>query len=267
MNNAMRFFSNKLFFVGLAMLVFSCSDHVDETDETHGSVEQTFDFEEETIRAFVMDKLQLKPEDIGSFEMKRAHLNADSIQDGFVFLNLAPKAMRDMETSSNPARFQDAGYIGDYNYIFVWDGATQKMGTAFKLVGNGLVPIEVSLIQLLDPGYKTLTARYRVQNSIFETYFQNVGGSLVPVFSYLVVDQMGSKAMTMYYHAVEENPSQLEKDIVIYGGVCPTYNADEAARDKNTYAIGPIQSDGQEIYRFFYDPKSGKYATNAPLPE
>jgi hypothetical protein len=155
MNNAMRFFSNKLFFVGLAMLVFSCSDHVDETDETHGSVEQTFDFEEETIRAFVMDKLQLKPEDIGSFEMKRAHLNADSIQDGFVFLNLAPKAMRDMETSSNPARFQDAGYIGDYNYIFVWDGATQKMGTAFKLVGNGLVPIEVSLIQLQSQISKT----------------------------------------------------------------------------------------------------------------
>jgi hypothetical protein len=168
MNNTMRFFSNKLFFVGLAMLVFSCSDNVDETDETQGSIEQTFEFEEQSIRAFVMDKLQLKPEDIGSFEMKRAHLNADAIQDGFVFLNLAPKAIRDMETSSNPARFQDAGYIGDYNYIFVWDGATQKMGAAFKLVGNGLAPIEVSLIQLLDPGYKTLTARYRVQNSIFE---------------------------------------------------------------------------------------------------
>lgn len=255
------------FFVVLAFgsLVVSCTNSAEDKLEYALSDEITA-FEEEPLRNFVLTKLMLNPEDIGSFEMKRAHLNADGAEDGIVVINLAPKAQRDMERSSNPARFHDAGYIGDYNFIFIWDGATQTIGTAFKLVGNGLVPVEVNLVNLLDPGYKTVTARYRVQNSVFQTYFKNVNGSLIPVFSYLIVDQMGTDKMQVYHHALEENPKQIEKDIVIYEGIWTGYDAQAVALNRNAYPLGQIEPFSKDVYRFFYDAQSGKYATNSPLP-
>jgi hypothetical protein len=252
--------------MSLVMFTFSCADSADDEALDENVANQGIAFEEKDLKEYVLSKLKLNPDDIGSFEMKRAHLNADGEEDGYIFVNLAPKAKRDMESSSNPARFHDAGYIGDYNYIFVWDGATQKMGTPFKLVGNGLIPLEISLVNLLDAGYKTITAKYRVQNSVFQTYFMNVSGSLIPVFSYLTVDQLGTDAMQVYVHKLEENPSQLEKDIVIYEGFWQDYDKEKAAFAKNDYPIGKINSTGKEIYRFFYDPSSGKYATNSPIP-
>jgi hypothetical protein len=266
MNKYSFFTLSWLLAMSTCLLTFSCSDSV-EDETTDGNVaDQVIAFDEENLKEYVHSKLKLNPEDIGSFEMKRAHLNADGQEDGYIFVNLAPKAKRDMENSSNPARFHDAGYIGDYNYLFVWDGATQKMGTPFKLVGNGLIPLEVSLINLLDPGFKTIKAQYRVQNSVFQTYFLNVGGSLIPVFSYLIVDQLGTEEMKVYVHKLEENPSQLEMDIVIYEGQWTDYEKEKAAIAKNDYPIGTISSTGKEIYRFFFDPRSGKYATNSPMP-
>jgi hypothetical protein len=254
-----------LFVCFFGLLLVACTNTDKEAQELD-LMDQVVDFEEGSLRNFIVAKLKLSPEDIGTFEMKRAHLNADAKEDGFVVVNLAPKAKRDMEQSSNPARFQDAGYIGDYNYIFVWDGASQKMGPPFKLVGNGLIPLELSLNNLLDPGYKTISAKYRVQNSVFETYFMNISGSLIPVFSYLVVDQIGTDEMQVFFHKLEENPTQLELDIVIYEGLWADYEKEKAAFAKNDYPLGKITSTGKEIYRFFFDPRSGKYATNSPLP-
>jgi hypothetical protein len=249
----------------LGILPVACTNTEEEAQELD-LMDQVIAFEEASLRNFIEAKLNLVPEDIGSFEMKRAHLNADANEDGFVVVNLAPKAKRDMEQSSNPARFHDAGYIGDYNFIFVWDGATQTMGPPFKLVGNGLIPLEISLNNLLDLGYKTISAKYRVQNSVFETYFMNISGSLIPVFSYLLADQIGTDQMQVFYHKLEENPTQLELDIVIYQGLWLDYDKEKAAYAKNDYPLGKITSTGKEVYRFFFDPRSGKYATNSPLP-
>lgn len=254
-------------FLGFAFLGFllnSCESSSNDNQEVDGqNGARLVEFERAAILELLQNRLQLSPDDVGELILFKAHLNADGKEDGVIALNLAPKARRDMENSNNPARFQDAGYIGDYNFIFIWDGATKTIGTAFKLVGNGLIPVVVNLVNLLDPGYKTVTAQYRVQNSVFETYFQNVNGSLIPVFSYLIVDQMGTDKMQVYHHALEENPSQIEKDIVIYEGLWSEYDADAAAKDKNEYPLGSITSSGKEIYRFFFDQRSGKYATNA----
>jgi hypothetical protein len=266
MNKTLIYALSWLLTISFGFLTFSCSDSFDDEAINGDFADQIIAFEEGDLKESVLSKLKLNPDDIGSFEMKRAHLNADGQEDGYIFINLAPKAKRDMENSSNPARFHDAGYIGDYNYIFVWDGATQKIGTPFKLVGNGLIPLEVALVNLLDPGFKTITAQYRVQNSVFQTYFLNVGGSLIPVFSYLIVDQLGTDDMQVYFHKLEENPGQLEMDIVIYEGLWSDYDKEKAAFAKNDYALGKISSTGKEIYRFFFDPRSGKYATNSPLP-
>jgi len=230
------------------------------------SAQTPLDFKEELIRTHIERKLNLQADDIGSVVLFSAHLNEDGIEDGLVVLNLSPKAKKDMENSSNSARFHDAGYIGDYNYLIIWDGETRQLGGAFKLVGNGLIPLKVELTHLLDPGYKTVRAEYRVLNTIFHTYLHNYNGSLLPVFSFTVADLIGDPNMKTYVHVLEENPNQIQKDIVIYSASWPSYEEEEAAKNKYSYPLGSLNSTGQQVYRFFFDINSGKYASNDTPP-
>lgn len=220
------------------------------------------DFDEQQIKDLIIRRIKIEPTDIAVFEMHKAHLNADAAEDGYVVLNLGNRAKRDMEKSANPARFHDAGYIGDYNFIYVWDGKTRTLGTAFKLVGNGLTPLKVTASNFLDPGYKSISAEYRVQNSTFETFFMNRNGQLIPVFSYTKVDLIGTPEMQVTTHKFQENSEKIEKDIVIVKGELSGYNENEAALNKNSYDVGSIKATNEVIYHFFFDDRSKKYATN-----
>lgn len=252
-------------FLLVSLALASCSEDVEEVnfDDVEDLFGVQLEFEEKLVKELIFKRIKISESDLGTFEMHRAHLNADAEEDGYVVMNLAPKAKKDMENSSNPARFQDAGYIGDYNFIYVWDGKTKTLGTAFKLVGNGLVPLKVTTANFLDPGYKSLIAEYRVQNSIFETFFNNANGQLLPVFSYTKVDLIGTPNMSVFTHKFEENPERIEKDIIVVKGELSAYDETEAALNKNDYPIGTITPTSSRVYHFFYDERSRKYATNA----
>lgn len=252
-------------FFAIAIFFASCSgsseNELIEEEEDLFKVE--LNFEEAALKDLIQRRIKIENGDIGSFEIHRTHLNADAIEDGYVVMNLAPRAKKDMEKSANPARFQDMGYIGDYNFIYVWDGKSRTLGTAFILKGNGLTPLKVTASNFLDPGYKSLSAEYRVQNSTFETFFMNINGQLIPVFSYNKVDLIGTPEMTVNTHIFAENPAQIEKDILIVKGELRDYNETEAALNKNNYDVGYIKPTDEVVYRFFYDERSRKYATNA----
>ena len=254
----------KLSALALFLMLSSCSDDVDTLDETQ--VEDLFsvqvELEEEEIKNLIVKRIKIDKSDIGTFEIHKAHLNADGVEDGYIVMNLAPRAKKDMEQSANPARFHDAGYIGDYNFLYVWDGNTKTLGKAFKLVGNGLIPLKVSASNFMDPGFKSLSAEYRVQNSTFETFFKNINGQLIPVFSYTKVDLIGTPEMQVTTHKFQENPNRIEKDILIVKGKLGNYDAIEAALNLNSYDVGTIEPTDEIIYHFFFDESSRKYATN-----
>ena len=250
-----------VFFISFGLISCSGEKSDDEIVSEKQDLNIKQEFEEKYIKSLIFNKMKIEESDLGSFEMHKAHLNADAEEDGYVVLDLAPKAKRDMENSSNPARFHDAGYIGDYNFIFVWDGKTKSLGTAFKLVGNGLIPLKVSATNFLNPGYKSLSAEYRVQNSTFETFFSNVNGQLLPVFSYTKANLIGTQEMTIQTHKFQENKDQVEKDILVVQGELSGYNPTEAALNKNTYDVGQIVPTNTLVHHFFFDEQSRKYAT------
>lgn len=250
--------------VSLFLTFSSCANEVDTPSEA--PIEDLFsvqvELEEETVKDLIIKRIKIDESDIGAFEIHKAHLNADGFEDGYIVMNLAPRAKKDMEQSANPARFHDAGYIGDYNFLYVWDGKTKTLGKAFKLVGNGLVPLKVTASNFMDPGYKSLSAEYRVQNSTFETFFMNINGQLLPVFSYTKVDMIGTPEMQVTTHKFQENPERIEKDILIVRGILSNYDAVEAALNLNSYDVGNIEPTDEIIYHFFFDEASRKYATN-----
>jgi hypothetical protein len=258
---------NNFKFIGIfltIMVIFTSCDTSDNTEnlDLKGDNENVeIPFEEEALKTVIMQALQLSADDYGTFETYQMHFNADEFEDGLVVVNLAPKANADMAKAKNPATFHDQGYIGNYNYLFVWDGSKRTLGPAFKIVSNGLSPLKLTFSNLIDVGFKTISAEYRLGNGVFQTFFSNTQGTLAPVFSYNKIDYIGKDSLKVTWHKLEENPELLQKDIVIYEAIWKDYDVNEASKNPNEYPLGEIVLTDKEVYRFFYDPKSRKYAT------
>lgn len=262
--------ANKTYFLRFTSIILmllvsmaSCNESIDtdSVDAPKDGMAVEIPFEESVLTSTIMQQLQITADDIGVFETYKMHLNADEFEDGLVVMNLAPKAESDMAQSKNPAAFHDQGYVGNYNYLFVWDGKKRTLGNGFKIVSNGLTPLKLVFSNVMDAGFKTISAEYRLSNGVFESFFSITEGTLTTIFSYNKIDFIGRDSLKMNWHRLEENPDLLQKDIVIYEAIWKDYDAKEAAKNPNNYPLGEVEITNKEVYRFFYDPKSKKYAT------
>lgn len=232
-----------------------------QTNESSFNPDEAFDFDEALLLKVIAHKLNIDPND-ATFSVHRAHLNEDEYLDAYVSVNLAKLASRDMEQAKNPASFIDMGYLGNYNYIIVWDGELKRIGKPYVLSSNGLEDLKLAEHNLLDPGYKTISAQYRVRNSAFETFFRYLNGNIVPVFSYKIIDGIGTDEPEAYVYELQENPSQLQQDILIYAANIPNYSAEAALKIANFYPYDSLVKQYPVRMLFFYEKSMQKYATN-----
>jgi hypothetical protein len=221
------------------------------------------EFDEKAIRQAVLSRLGISETDQPEVVITRAHLNNDSFEDAYINVNLAKKATKDMEAAKNPAMFVETGYLGNYNYLIAWDGETKLLGNPYQLVSNAMEALIVEEVDLLDPGYKTLAVTYRVRNSVFEIFLRIMNGSFAPVFSYKIMDGIGTDKPVFQVRKIVDNPKSVQKDIIVYEGELRDYSATEAARNKNYYPFNRIQSKPAPVARYFFDKQLEKYATEA----
>lgn len=250
------------YLVGAILLVNSCGGEAVEVDEKEqeSNYNDAIEFDEKLITKAVLSRINASTEE-ADVVIKRAHLNDDEFLDAYISINLARRAQKDMEKASNPASFDNLGYLGNYNYLVVWDGETKILGDPYQVVSNGLERLGLKEQNLLDPGYKTLSATYRVRNSVFEIFFRYVNGNIAPVFSYKVVDFIGTNEPFARYRKIVENPQQLEKDIVVYEATIRGYSVEKASANRNYFAIDSLEPKPMPLNRFFFDKQLGKYAT------
>lgn len=250
------------YFVGIVLLVASCSDEVivEDVDVQEIVTDGVIEFDEKEIKKAILLKINAS-ENEADVVIKRAHLNEDEFLDAYISVNLAKRAQKDMENSKNSAKFMELGYLGNYNFLFVWDGETKRIGQPYQVVSNGLEGLMVSEQNLLDPGYKTLSAVYRVRNSAFEIFFRYLNGNIVPVFSYKIMDNIGSDKPEAFYKKIVENPTQLQKDIIIYEATIPGYSVEKANANSNYFPYDNFEPKPMPLYRFFFEKSLGKYAT------
>lgn len=220
-------------------------------------------YNEEAIREAVLFRLGVSESDQPEVVITRAHLNNDSFEDAYISINLAKKATKDMEAAKNPAMFVETGYLGNYNYLMAWDGETNLLGNPYQLVSNAMEALIIEEVDLLDPGYKTLAVTYRVRNSVFEIFLRTMNGSFAPVFSFKIMDGIGTDKPIFQVRKIVDNPKSVQKDIIVYEGELRNYSAAEAVLNKNYFPFNQIQSKPAPSTRYFFDKELGKYATEA----
>jgi hypothetical protein len=231
--------------------------------ELENSANAQIEFNEENLLKAALSQINASPSEVGQSQIKKLHLNEDEFEDAYISINLSKRAYKDLEKVKNPSMLIDAGYLGNYNYLIIWDGATKQLSTTFPISSNGLESLSIEHTNLFDPGYKTLSATYRVRNSAFETFFRYVNGTLLPLFSYKKMDHIGTEKPEAYTYELVENPALIQQDIYIYEATITNYSQEKANQDRNYYPITNFTPINKPIQHYFFEKSLGKYASTS----
>jgi hypothetical protein len=251
MNNWM---TKLVVFVLFSTFLSACTDdnEVEESTQNNQKKEPV----EAIAKRFVDAKLEILPSEKYKLEIHKSQLDGDNYEDAVVTVNRYNFAVEKAAQSKNPGKVAEIGFMGPYNYLFYYDGATGTMSGPMEIPSTPISPLKVSFEKVMSDAYSDVVISYRIRNSCFKHIYTILNQKPKLVFGWKIFDGFGTPDVKAVHLAYETTAVSLPKDIrVMKANVVPStgkqdYNIDEPVLEKLN----------QEEYRFFYNPKEGKYA-------
>lgn len=239
------------------LALYSCSDSTEvKNDSEKKQIGKEVDFETRVKRE-IETKLDIPPTEKYTFEIHKAHLNGDEKEDAVITVNRLEFAMEEA-AKNQTAKRAEFGYMGNYNYFFYYDGQLDKVSVPVMVASSAKAPLRVSFEKIQSDIYNDIIIEYRIRNSAFRNYYQIENGSLMLVFQWKLFDFVGTDNYEANFIKYQPGTYSLVKDIVIYRGKIKDYTK----QIPDVYQYNPtIEKGGEELYRFFFDPRSDVYVT------
>lgn len=239
----------------VALLSTRCGDPVVEESVTDPKVNESFD---QRMKREIEAALKIPGTEKYTSRTYRAHINSDTIEDVLITVNRMEFAMDEAIKSGKTAKAEEMGYVGPYNYFFYYDGALDLLSDPVPVPSSPGRELDVTFEQITSPSRKDIIIDYRIRNSGWRSYFTATGeGKLSLMFQWKWFDYIGEDTPEALNHALEDNPGDgISKDIAIYQSKVDHYNKEV----EDIYKYQPeITQKGALVYRFFYDPRVGKF--------
>ena len=188
-------------------------------------------------------------------EIIKGNLDGDKKEDAIIVVNRKQFAMDEAMKSENPAKSAEMAFMGNYNYIFYYDGGLKLISPPIAIPSSALVPLKVNLAAISSESYKDILIDYRIRNANFRDVFTVTNHTPRKVFEWKTFDGLGTdktEAYTFEYTAGKYGP---EKDIILYES---TLEKLPTNADKNTYEP-KVTKTPKVAFHFFYIPQEQKY--------
>jgi hypothetical protein len=251
----------QLFFL-LPLLLWACSQKPSTPDEpatektqalaTKGkqSLEQ---FADREVRA----KLNIQANEQFELKIYKSQLDADGIEDAIVSVNRKQFAMQEAMAAENPAKRAEVGFMGNYNYIFFFDGKLDMLSPPIAIPSSPLLPLSIQFEHISSMDYFDILIDFRIRNASYRDFFTVANHTPRRIFQFKNFDGLGTpqpEAYSFTYGAGSYGP---QRNIFVMDA---TLEPLPAGADKNTY-IPKVSAKNTIKYSFFYLEKEGKYAT------
>jgi hypothetical protein len=238
-------------------------------DKPDAAPDKNMSFEQRAHREY-QAQLQIPSTEKYTLQIFKAHLNADNSEDAIVTINRLEFAMDNAAKSKNPSKVVEFGYMGNNNYVMYYNGKTDKFSAPIVVASSAKTPLRIEFENIQSDVFKTVTVEYHINELAVKSYYFAMGNGIQLVFEWKLFDRAGTADYEANYletGATGEMSSY--KDILIYKGKIQDYTTEI----QDIYSYDPtILKSGGLLYRFFYDPRVGKYVTrkaeaNGPLPD
>lgn len=190
-----------------------------------------------------------------SLEIIKGNLDGDDKEDAIISVNRKQFAMDEAMHSDNPAKSAEMAFMGNYNYIFYYDGGLKLISPPIAIPSSALVPLHIEFSEISATSYQDILIDYRIRNSNFKDIFTVTNHTPRKIFEWKTFDGLGTdktEAYTFEYTAGKYGP---EKDILLYES---TLEKLPVNADKNTYQP-KITKTSKLAFHFFYLPQEQKY--------
>jgi len=193
------------------------------------------------------------------YELKiyKTNLDGDHIRDAIITVNRFNYALEKAKQSPNASKLAEIGYVGNYNYIFYYDGGLDMISPAIAVPSSPYLPLEISFEPITSTEYNDVLVTYRIRNSAYRAFFTVENHTPNRYFEWPVFDELGTaraEAFSFTYISTAMNP---RKNIQVYHA-----NISLADTTTNFYVAKPVLTKASKVlYEFFYLPSKQKYVT------
>lgn len=224
-------------------------------------VEKKLPFEQR-FKKEIEAKLKIPATEKYSYEIFRAYISGDSLEDAIITVNRMEFAIDEAIRKDNTAKAAEVGYLGNYNWFFYYDASIDQISEPVPVPSSPGRKLDVSFAKITSPSRDDLIVGYRIRNSGWISYFTAKGdGKLSLMFQWKWFDHAGEDTPEALKHELDLSPEGVSHDISIYESSIDHY--DKNIRDIYAY-VPSITKKGRLLYRFFYDPRITKYRLYSP---
>jgi hypothetical protein len=187
----------------------------------------------------------------------KENVNNDSEQDIIIALNLLELAKKKAVKAPNPSQLAQLGFMGDYNYILFFDGASQKILNETVIRSTPLAPLNITFENISSMKSKDVLVDFRILNASYKDYYTIKSNRFERIFQWKNFDGLGKEEHEAYTFEYDEGTMSLSKDIIVSKAKLKNPSGDF---DKFTFEPEIIKT--KEIFkRFFFHPERGIYMT------
>lgn len=260
--------ARNLFLMIPITFLFACTNQEVETETEEPTKvvvnEKNLSFEERAER-HITGSLSIPATEKISIQYYKAHLNADNNEDAIIVVNRLEFAKAEVNKLPNAAYISKLGYMGNYNYFVLYDGAKDKFSVPIATPSSALTPLKVKFENIYSDIYSNLTIEYRMRNSAFKNFYFLENGILQKVFQTKIYDYIGTDKPEAFFIEYTKGSISAPKDMLVYEGVIKNYSADI----KDIYDYNPIiekKKNAKLVLTWFYNPAIAAYMTPETKP-
>lgn len=248
-----------LYILMLSTLFFSCGNEGSVEDTAQPKEPQTDKGGDLRSRALrhVEAQLNIAATERYILEIHKQNLDGDDKEDAIITVNRFNYAIEKAKQSPNAAKLAEIGYVGNYNYIFYYDGGLDMISPAIAVPSSPYLPLEISFEPITSTEYQDALVSYRIRNSAFRAFFTVENHTPSRYFEWPEFNDLGTpkqEAFSFSYVSTAMNP---RKNIQVFEA-----NVTLADTTKNFNVARPkLIKKEKVLYEFFYLPAKQTYVT------
>lgn len=205
-------------------------------------------------------KLAIPANENFNVQLYEAYLNDDNMADAIITVNRKEFAKQRTKDLKNTEVINRDGIVGNYNFILIFDGATNQFSVPVPIPSSAKYELEVNFEYLFSDSYSTPVITYRIKDGEFKNFYHiSSDGIMDKVFkmkSYEFVGQPKEEAYT--YEIQKSGMFSFVKDIKVYKGKLE--NSKEIS--KNWFETKSKISKTNTLDKdWFFDPKRNAFVT------
>jgi hypothetical protein len=251
---------NKLLLLLFPILFFSCENN----DKSKNIIsEDQLPDKPKSLSAYAKRHVEstLKISQSENYELKvyKANLDGDDKEDAIITVNRLQFAINEASQSEYPAKRAEVAYMGNFNYIFYFDGGLDLISPPIAIPSSPLLPLKVSFENVSSSDFQDIIVDFRIRNASYRDYYFVKNHTPARVFQWKNFDGLGTVVAQAFAFSYEQGKLTEAKNIVIHKAKIGTIPTDA---DMNTYIPELTKTNNLERM-FFYFPSQGKYVTES----